>query len=133
MRLLPIDIVHHEFSHRLRGYDPGEVEEFLAKVGDDYEKVINENARLKEELGAWQKKVQRYEEMEETMRSAMISAQKASEDIRESAQREAELTRREAQLEKERMLNDLSELEARKEHFKIEFRTLLETHIKMLE
>ncbi|MDD3927327.1 MAG: DivIVA domain-containing protein [bacterium] len=133
MRLLPIDIVHQEFSRRLRGYDPGEVEEFLAKVGDDYEKVVNENAKLKEELETWQKKVQRYEEMENTMRSAMISAQKASEDIRENAQREAELIRREAQLEKERKLNELSELESRKERFRIEFRTLLETHIKMLD
>lgn len=125
--------MHQEFTRRFRGYDSEEVEEFLSKVADDYEKAMDENAGLKEEIEQWQKRVQHYEQMEETMHAAVISAQKAGDEIRESAVKEAELIRREAELEKERLLNDMGDVRREKERFKIEFRTLLETHLKMME
>lgn len=54
-RLTPMDIFNKDFKHAIRGYDIDEVNEFLDLVIKNFEELIEENERLKEQL----RKVQR--------------------------------------------------------------------------
>ncbi|RAL25904.1 DivIVA domain-containing protein [Thermoflavimicrobium daqui] len=49
-RLTPMDIYNKEFKNAIRGYDVNEVNEFLDVVISNYEDVLEENKRLKEQL-----------------------------------------------------------------------------------
>ncbi|SFJ07792.1 DivIVA domain-containing protein [Thermoflavimicrobium dichotomicum] len=49
-RLTPMDIYNKEFKHAIRGYDVNEVNEFLDLIISNYEEVLEENKRLKEQV-----------------------------------------------------------------------------------
>lgn len=49
-RLTPMDIFNKDFKYAIRGYDIDEVNEFLDLVIKNYEDLIEENERLKEQL-----------------------------------------------------------------------------------
>ena len=49
-RLTPMDIFNKDFKHAIRGFDIDEVNEFLDLVIKNYEDLIEENERLKEQL-----------------------------------------------------------------------------------
>ena len=49
MRITPLDVRNHQFSRRLRGIDPEEVETFLRLVSEDYEQLVRENEGQGEE------------------------------------------------------------------------------------
>ena len=47
MRLTPIQIRKQEFAKKMRGFDPGEVEAFLATAASDFEELLKENMELR--------------------------------------------------------------------------------------
>lgn len=49
-RLTPMDIFNKDFRTVMRGYDIKEVDQFLDLVLQNYEEVLEENERLKEEV-----------------------------------------------------------------------------------
>lgn len=49
-RLTPMEIFNKDFKQAIRGYDVGEVNEFLDLVIKSYEDVLQENEYLKEQL-----------------------------------------------------------------------------------
>lgn len=49
-RLTPMDIFNKDFRTVMRGYDIKEVDQFLDLVLQNYEEVLEENERLKEEI-----------------------------------------------------------------------------------
>ena len=70
-RLTPMDIYNKDFKHSFRGYDIDEVNEFLDLVIKNFEELIEENERLKEQL----RKVQRTPSLagaEDSGQNAMI-------------------------------------------------------------
>ena len=48
--LKPIDIHNMEFKRVFKGYDPEEVDDFLADIVLKYEAVYQENRKLRQEL-----------------------------------------------------------------------------------
>ena len=50
MKITPLDIRQQQFSVRFRGFDAEEVDTFLEMIADEYETVIEENRKLKEEI-----------------------------------------------------------------------------------
>jgi cell division initiation protein len=79
--ITPVDLENKEFKKGFRGYDIDEVETFLTELSKDYAKIYRENASLKDKNAILTDAVENYKEMEETMRSAIISAQRTSEEI----------------------------------------------------
>ena len=45
-RLTPLEIQKHEFSRKWKGFDPVEVESFVALVAEEMEEIIRANAEL---------------------------------------------------------------------------------------
>jgi cell division initiation protein len=155
MPIRPIDVRRKEFKNSLRGYDANQVDDFLDAVADEFERTYTENARLREEISGLRERLQQFEELEGSIRSALVHAEQAAndlrrtanweaEDLRKSASREAELTVREAKARSHQMLAESSArveriqesyqaLQEAKRGFTNDFRHLLKTYMDMME
>lgn len=92
MKLTPMDINNKEFKRGLRGYNAEEVDEFLDEVIENYEELFKENAKMKERLSAANDKIAQNEKIESTIQNTLVLAQQAADQAKENAQREAEMT-----------------------------------------
>src|ERR671917_1863594 len=117
MPIRPIDIRRKEFRNGFRGYDANQVDDFLDTVADEFERAYNENQRMREEVSGLRDRLQQFEDLEGSIRAALVQAEQAAddlrrsadreaEDVRQSARREAELTRRSARREAEFTVKD---------------------------
>jgi len=151
----PIDIRRKEFRSGFRGYDANQVDDFLDAVADEFERSYTENQRMREEVSSLRDRLQQFEDLEGSIRAALVHAEQAAndlrraanreaEDVRQSARREAEFTVREAQSRSHQMLADSSAriervqesyeaLQEAKRSFANDFRHLLKTYMDMME
>lgn len=144
MKLTPLDIHHKEFRHSLRGYSEEQVDAFLDEVADEFERLFKENIDLNEKLEAAREKLREYEQLEKTVHNTMVAAQKSAEDIVENATKEADLTRKDAELRakeiihealglKQKTQNELMRIKEAETDFRQAFRALLERHLSGLQ
>jgi cell division initiation protein len=155
MPIRPIDIRRKEFKSGFRGYDANQVDDFLDAVADEFERNYTENQRMREEVSSLRDRLQQFEDLEGSIRAALVHAEHASndlrraatseaEDLRQSAQREADFTIREAQTRSHQMLADSSSriervqdsyeaLQEAKKSFTNDFRHLLKTYLEMMD
>jgi cell division initiation protein len=155
MPVRPSDIRRKEFKSGFRGYDANQVDDFLDAVADEYERNYTENQRMREEVSSLRERLQQFEDLEGSIRAALVHAEQASndlrraasseaEDLRQSAQREADFTIREAQTRSHHMLADSSSriervqdsyeaLQDAKKSFTNDFRHLLKTYMAMMD
>ena len=144
MKITPLDIQQKGFRRVLRGYDKQEVEAFLSLVAAEFEELVKEAMTLREEVKRKAEEVGEYRSREKSLQETLITAQKASEEIREASRKEAEIAISEAELQGEkivqaahtrflRIVDDINELKRQRAQFEIGVRSLVEAHLKMLE
>jgi cell division initiation protein len=144
MRITPMDIEQQEFSKSFRGYNEEEVDDFLDKIVKDYEELINENVRLNEEIERMQEKLKEFSQIEETLRSALLNAQKSAEEMKERVESEAKIIIEKAELEakslkqqvfqrEDLVKNEIDNLRRYKYNFKEKFKSMLNLYLKMME
>ncbi len=144
MRITPMDIEQQEFSKSFRGYNEEEVDDFLDKIVKDYEELINENVRLNEEIERMQEKLKEFSEIEETLRSALLNAQKSAEEMKGRVESEAKIIIEKAELEakalkqqefqrEDLVKNEIDNLRRYKFTFKEKFKSMLSLYLKMIE
>ena len=155
MPIRPIDVRRKEFKNSFRGYDANQVDDFLDAVADEFERAHTENSRMREEVSSLRDRLQQFEELEGSIRAALVHAEQAAndlrrsasreaEDLRLSAQREADLTIREAKSRSHQMLAESSArveriqesfeaLQEAKKNFSNDFRHLLKTYSDVME
>ncbi|MCL2843332.1 MAG: DivIVA domain-containing protein [Oscillospiraceae bacterium] len=84
--LTPQDITEQKFEKaRIGGYDMALVDDFLERVHEDYTALYKDNAALKGKLKVLVEKVEEYRSTEESMRMALLTAQKMGHEIVEEA------------------------------------------------
>lgn len=144
MRITPMDIEQQEFSRSFRGYNEEEVDDFLDKIVKDYEELINENVRLNEEIEKMQEKLKEFGEIEESLRSALLNAQKSAEEMKGRVENEAKVIIEKAKMEakalkqqvfqrEDLVKNEIDSLRRYKFIFKEKFKSMLNLYLKMLE
>src|SRR5918997_6947914 len=155
MPIRPIDVRRKEFKSGFRGYDANQVDDFLDAVADEFERNFTENQRMREEVSSLRDRLQQFEDLEGSIRAALVHAERASNDLRraaaqeaegikQSAQREADFTIREAQSRSHQMLADSSAriervqdsytaLQEAKRSFANDFRHILKTYTDVME
>jgi cell division initiation protein len=155
MPIRPIDVRRKEFRNGFRGYDANQVDDFLDAVADEFERTYMENSRLREEVSGLRERLQQFEELEGSIRAALIHAEQAAndlrrsanweaDDLRKSAAREADLTIRDAKARAHQMLAESSArveaiqesydaLQEAKRKFAGDFRQLLKTYTEMMD
>ena len=155
MPIRPIDVRRKEFRNGFRGYDANQVDDFLDAVADEFERTYMENSRLREEVSGLRERLQQFEELEGSIRAALIHAEQAAndlrrtatweaDDLRKSATREADLTIRDAKARAHQMLAESSArveriqesydaLQEAKRTFASDFRQLLKTYTEVMD
>ena len=93
MNVSPLDLRQQRFRKAMRGFDPVEVTSFLAAVADDYEQALRETDRLRQDLMRMEVALNQHRDNEQNLRATMMTAQKLSDDIKATADAEADATR----------------------------------------
>jgi cell division initiation protein len=97
MRISPMDMRQQRFKTAMRGYDRTEVVAFLTEAADDYEHAMREIDRLRADLMRMEALLAEHRQRENNLRDTLLTAQRLSEELKDSAQTEAKLIVREAQ------------------------------------
>lgn len=99
MALTPVEIRHIRLGRSLRGYSVGAVDRLLADVADDFEEVWRQRADLADRVEHLEGELQRHKELEALLRTTLVSAERASQEVKDQARREADAIVAEAHAE----------------------------------
>lgn len=144
MRFTPLDIRSQRFASRFRGIDAAEVENFLHLVSEDYAQLQREREQLAEKVRELEARVRELQGDEKLLRDTLVTAQQLSEDLRQTAIREAELRVSEAEVKAEKVLEaahrrasrlseDIRELRALRSRLALSLRQTVETHLSLID
>ena len=92
----PVDLRQAKFNTAMRGFDRTEVTAFLLEAADGYDQALRENERLRHDVLRLEASISQYRELEGSLKSTLMSAQKVADDMRENASQEAARILREA-------------------------------------
>ena len=146
IELTPLDVrkKRGDFRRAMRGYEPTEVDSFLDLVAERMEQLVKENMKFRDEREGLEKEVTQARERERAVQEALVTATELGRDVTGQAQREAELLRREAESEVERLLVEaegrldqlrlsIGELDRRRRRYLKTYRQLLEQELDVVE
>jgi cell division initiation protein len=85
-----MDIHNKDFKRSFRGYNEDEIDDFLDKVVNDYEKLFRENDKLKADLARSQKDIEQYQQLEKNLKDTLLVAQRTAEEVTSNARNNAE-------------------------------------------
>ncbi|HOD49709.1 MAG TPA: DivIVA domain-containing protein [Candidatus Hydrogenedentes bacterium] len=143
--ITPSDIYNQDFKRAmLGGYETRQVDAFLERVADIIDRLLGQIRHLREKVDEQRAAIDEYREIEKTLRSALVSSQKFSEDILASAKREAESLIEEGRLKKaqaqlaaaklpRKLARDIHVLEQQRSRMRREMLAILETHKNLLD
>lgn len=142
--LTALDARRYDFGNALRGYDRARVDQFREQVAEELERLSRANAELNEKAKSFHEQLRAFRERDKALNDALISAQQLRGEIREQAQREAQLIIREAQGEAERSLDalraeirraedELHELWRNRRSYLAQLRSLMERQLSHLD
>ena len=105
--LTAVDIRRYDFGSALRGYDKARVDQFRDQVAAEVERLTRANADLEQKSKGLVEQLRAFRERDKALNDALVSAQQLRADIREQADREAQLLMREARAQAERDLESI--------------------------
>jgi cell division initiation protein len=143
-RLTPLEIQKHRFSRKWKGLDPTEVGAFLDLAAEEMEALARENAGLQGRIRGLEEENAEHRERERVLKDTLLSAQRASDDIRGAAQTKAELMVQEAEDAAERLTHNamqraaeiekaIHDLKLQRAGFRLEIQKMLELFQHSLE
>lgn len=145
MKITPLDIYNKEFRRKFSfvAYDRKEVDEFLDHVAAAYERLLKELNQLKDKNEALEIELNRYQEMESTLKETLVVAQETVKERKNHAEREAQLIIETAKNRAREMmfeakdkvrarLKQYQQVEEYEQFFRIRFKALLDSHLELL-
>ena len=99
MALTPVEIRHIKLGRSLFGYNRGVIDELLEDIVESFEQVWRERADLADKIERVEEDLVRYRELETLLRTTLVSAERASQDLKEQARRETQVMLDEAHAE----------------------------------
>ena len=104
MALTPVEIRHITLTRSLfGGYSRIVVDKLLEDIVESFEQVWRERADLADKIERVEEDLVRYRELETLLRTTLVSAERASQDVKETARRETEVMLDEAHAESRRI------------------------------
>ncbi|HEY3747076.1 MAG TPA: DivIVA domain-containing protein [Gemmatimonadaceae bacterium] len=102
--LTPLDVRRYDFGRAIRGYNPARVDQFRDQVAEEMERLTRINQDLDSKARSFHEQLRAFRERDKALNDALVSAQQLRGEVREQAEREAQLILREAQAEGERII-----------------------------
>lgn len=121
MALTPVEIHHVNLGRGFRGYKRAHVDRLLAEVASSFEDVWRDRADLTDRVEVLEADLVRHKELEGLLRTTLVSAEGAAQQLREQARREAENVVAEAHAEARAIARRAS---AEKERLETELRRI---------
>jgi cell division initiation protein len=95
--ITPLDLRQARFGSAMRGFNKAEVAAFLLETADDYEHVLRENERLRQDVVRLEASLTQFRDIEGSLKNTLVGSQKVADDMRENAKQEAARLVREAE------------------------------------
>jgi len=134
MPLTPVEIRHVELRRRFfRGYRRSAVDHLLNEIADSFEEVWRERADLADRLEELEVEAAKHKELEALLRSTLVSAERAAQDMKEQARRESDLIVQEAHAEGRRVTRESAAEKRRLEDEMRKIRAQLRAALDSLE
>ena len=142
--LTPLDVRRYEFGKALRGYDPERVNQFRDQVAEELERLSRLNQDLDAKARGFHEQLRAFRERDKAINEALISAQQLRNEIREQADKEAQLVLREARADAERIVDEarseirrlqdqLESLERSRRSYLAQLRLIAERHLSEIQ
>ena len=142
--LTSLDVRRFDFGRSFRGYDPAKVEQFRDQVAEEIERLTRVNADLDTKARSFHEQLRSFRERDKALNEALITAQQLRADVRDQAEREAQLILKEAQAEGERLVEasraevrrmeqELDSLDRSRRTYLAQMRTLLARQLSEVE
>jgi cell division initiation protein len=144
MALTPVEIRHVRLPRRPLGYGTTAVDDLLEDVVRSFEDVWRDRADLRDEVERLEGEVARYKELDALLRNALVSAEKAADELRAQAGREADVILEEArvrgreivanaEVDRERVLAEVRRLRTLETDVRADYRGFLLAALDRLE
>lgn len=144
MPITPLEIQKQSFPQKLRGYDPVEVDHFLAMVAEELARRLETLERLERENRQLRERVASADQRERQLQDAILRGKQLSDEMVTTSQREAQLLIKEAEVHADKLMTQamqraqqidgkIHELRARRKELQIRLRGTLELFSQMLE
>ncbi|MDR0828058.1 MAG: DivIVA domain-containing protein, partial [Desulfovibrio sp.] len=108
-----VDILNHNFSRTMRGYNPEEVDGYLQEVAETLTRLNAERVRLTNMATQLEERLSKYAERENALRDTLLISRRMAEDLKSAAQKEAQLIIESAQNRAENLTNQANQRLAR--------------------
>ena len=142
--ITPVDIQNKDFTKKIRGYDPDEVDDFLDAVIKDYSALMKENQSLKSKIGMLTKTVENYKSIEDSMTRSVEMAKQTAKDMKDNASAEAQMIINNAKLDASRLAKQIDDehikrhqemlrVKSETDMFKTRVKNMCEGLVKMLD
>ena len=105
----PLELRKAKFPQRFRGLDPQAVHELLEVVAEELSQRLADKARLEEDLTETRRRLEAAHGRQQELQEAVVHARRISKEMQVSAQREADLLIREAQVTAEKIVGQAIE------------------------
>jgi cell division initiation protein len=144
MSLTPVEIRHVSLPRRPLGYGREPVDKLLDEIVRSFEAVWRDRADLRDELERLEGEVARYKELDVLLRNSLVSAEKAADELRAQAGKEADVIVEEARVrareivadaegERERILAEVRRLRSLETDVRADYRGFLLAALDRLE
>jgi len=144
LKTTPIDIQQQQFKVKFRGFDIHEVDSFLEEMADTFEVMQHQIENLNDKIHRLELENQGYKEREDTFKRAILNSQEVLEQIKDNANKSAEIIIADAEVKAEKILNrahnrlsqlheDITELKRQRMQIEVQIRSIIETHTKLLD
>jgi len=144
LKITPLEVHNHQFGTSLRGFDRDEVRAFLAVVSEELEQAISESTRSKDMIAEIREQLIDARGREQGLQKAISTADRISDEIKETAQRESDLLIKEARLKANKLLEQaqsralsledrVSELKVARTRLEHRLRAVLEEHLQLVD
>lgn len=105
--LTPMDIETVEFKKTpFKGYLAEEVDLFLDKIIMEFERIYKDNAKLQDKLNAREDVIKHYKDLEDTIKSSIVRAEKTADDTVKNASERSEQIISTAEERAQNIIND---------------------------
>lgn len=98
MKISPLEIRQQEFTKKMRGFDPDEVQSFLESLADEVQRLSEDNDTLKSEVENLTEQINEYKKIEKNLQDTLLKAQENSTKSFEAAKKQTSLMLKEAEL-----------------------------------
>ncbi|MDQ7032621.1 MAG: DivIVA domain-containing protein [Desulfonauticus sp.] len=144
MKKTKVDLLHYTFSTSLFGYKKSEVDALIQEISEQLGKFTEENMLLKSKVEELQNRLATYRKREKVLQNTLVTTQKMVEELKVNAKKKAKTILEEAKQKAEdivkdahhrlsQVYSDILELKRQRQRFQIELKSLLESHLTLLE